>query len=72
MFESSDLRRREILHFRSVCPFCPGGGGGGGGGGGTLIFSFSYILRLGLFFGGFKILNFNLFWGFQKTEYFLG
>ena len=28
---------------------CPLGGGGGGGGGGTLIFS--YIRRLGLFFG---------------------
>ena len=41
------------------------------GGGGTLIFS--YICRLWLFsaiFGGFKILNFNHFWGFQKTEYF--
>ena len=22
--------------------------------------------------GGFKILNFNIFWGFQKNEYFLG
>ena len=32
---------------------------------------FSYIRRLGLFFG-FKILNFNIFWGFQKNEYFLG
>ena len=31
MFKISDLRRREILHFRSVCP--PEGGGGG-----TLIF----------------------------------
>ena len=30
-----------------------------GGGGGTLIF-------------GFKILNFNIFWGFQRNEYFLG
>ena len=47
---------------------CPQGGGGGGGGG-TLIFS--HIRRLGLFFG-FKILNFNIFGGFQKNEYFLG
>ena len=53
-------------------PFVLWRGGGGGGGvnsrcwvpqGGTLIFS--YIRRLGLFFG-FKILNFNIFWGFQK------
>ena len=40
-----------------------------GGGGGTLIFS--HIRRFGLFFG-FKILNFNIFGGFQKNEYFLG
>ena len=38
-------------------------------GGGTLIFS--YIRRLGLFFG-FKILNLNFFGGFQKNDYFLG
>ena len=41
--------------------------------GGVLILS--YIRRLWLFFfwgGGFKILNFNIFWGFQKNEYFLG
>ena len=39
--------------------------------GGTLIFS--HIRRLGLFFwGGFKILNFNIFWGFQKNEDFWG
>ena len=41
----------------------------GGGGGGTLIFS--YIRRLGPFFG-FKILNFDIFLGFQKNKYFLG
>ena len=34
-----------------------------GGGGGTLIFS--YIRRLGSFFG-FKILNFNIFGGFSE------
>ena len=37
--------------------------------GGTL--KFLYILRLGLFFR-FKILNFNIFWGFQKNKYFWG
>ena len=42
----------------------------GGGGGGTLIFS--QIRRLGLFFFGFKILNFIIFWGFEKNEYFWG
>ena len=36
---------------------------------GVLIFS--YIHRLGLFFR-FKILNFNIFWGFQKNEIFWG
>ena len=37
--------------------------------GGTLIFS--YIRRLGLF-SGFKILNFNIFGGFQRNEFLLG
>ena len=40
-----------------------------GGGGGTLIFS--YIRRLGPFFGG-QILEFQYFLGFQKNEYFFG
>ena len=48
----------------------PRGGGGGRGGGGTL--TFSYIRRLGPFFLGFKILNFNIFLGFQKNKYFFG
>ena len=39
------------------------------GAGGTLIFS--YIRRLGSFFG-FNILNFNIFWGFQKNKYSFG
>ena len=43
--------------------------GGLGPRGGTLIFS--HIRRLGPFFG-LKILNFNIFWGFQKNEYFWG
>ena len=51
MFEISDLRRREILHLRSVCP--PGDVGS-------------------CYFLGLKILNFNIFGGFQKTEYFCG
>ena len=37
--------------------------------GGTLIFS--YIRKLGPFFWV-KFLNFNIFWGFQKNEYFYG
>ena len=41
-----------------------------GGGGGTLIFS--YIRRLGPFFFWFKILNFDIFGGFQKNKYFFG
>ena len=44
-------------------------GGGGGGGGVTLIFS--YIRRLGPFFG-LKISNFNILFGFQRNKYFLG
>ena len=39
------------------------------GGGGTLIFS--YIRRLGPFLG-FKILNFDIFWVFQKNKCFFG
>ena len=40
-----------------------------GGGGGTL--TFTYIRRLGSLFWV-QILNFNIFWGFQKNKYFLG
>ena len=43
--------------------------GGGEGGGGAEIFI--YIRRLGPFLG-FKILNFNIFGGFQKYHYFWG
>ena len=41
----------------------------GGGGGYSDIFL--YMRMLGLFFG-FKILNFNIFGGFQKNKYFWG
>ena len=65
------------LHSPNGCPYiCPTwvpyrllAGFHTGGGGGTLIFS--YIRRVGSFFG-FKILNFNIFGGFQKNEYFWG
>ena len=43
--------------------------GSGGGGGGTLIFH-TYVGSG--YFLGFKILNFNIFWGFQKNEFFFG
>ena len=37
---------------------------------GIILFFHAYV-GLG-YFGGFKILNFNIFGGFQKTEYFWG
>ena len=40
--------------------------------GGRGYYDISYIRRLEPFFGGFKILNFNIFKGFQKNEYFWG
>ena len=43
--------------------------GWGPGGGGTLIFH-TYVGSV--HFLGFEILNFNIFWGFQKNEYFFG
>ena len=45
------------------------GGGGGGVGGGECTPTFSYIRKLGSFLR-FKFLNFNIFGGFQKNEYF--
>ena len=48
MFEISDLRGRETLHLRPVCPFVHQGREGGGGGGSLI---FSYIRRFRLFFG---------------------
>ena len=38
---------------------------------GGVLFLFSYIHRLGSFWG-FKILNLTIFGGFQKNEYFFG
>ena len=59
-----------VCHPQSViASYGPGGGGGGGGRGYSDI---SRMRRLGLFFGGFKIMNFIIFWGFQKNKYFLG
>ena len=40
------------------------------GGGGVLLYFHSYVGSG--YFLGFKILNFNIFWDVQKTEYFLG
>ena len=42
----------------------------GGGGGGVLRYFHTYVGSG--YFLGFKILNFNIFLGFQKNEYFLG
>ena len=42
----------------------------GGGGGGVLGYFTTYV-GSGHFLG-FKILNFSIFWGFQKNIYFLG
>ena len=50
-------------------PCRPRGGGGGGGGGGTLIFS--YLRRLGPFFGV-KNFEFQYFWGFSEKIIFFG
>ena len=43
--------------------------GGGGGEGGVLWYFHTYLGSAHLW--GFKILNFNIFWGFQKNKYFL-
>ena len=59
MFVISDLRR-EILHLGSVCLFFPEGGR-------VLLYFHTYV-GLGYFLG-FKILNFNIFGGFQKTDF---
>ena len=43
----------------------------GGGGGGGVLWKFYTYVGSGYFLG-FKILNFNIFGGFQKNKYFLG
>ena len=45
---------------------------GGGGGGVTHIFLFFYIYVGSDHLLGFKILSFNIFFGFQKNEHFWG
>ena len=57
MFEISDLRRK-ILNLRSVCLSPPG----------VLLYFHAYVGSS--YFWGFKILSFNIFGGFQKTECF--
>ena len=59
IFEISDLRRK-ILHLMSVCPPPPPPG--------VLLYFHAYVGSG--YFWGFKILNFNIFGGFQKTECF--
>ena len=71
MFEISDLRR-EILHLRSVFLFSRGGWGGDGEGGGIFLYLYFHAYVGSGYFWGFKMLNFNIFGGFQKTEYFGG
>ena len=60
MFEISDLRR-EILHLRSVCLFPPLG---------VLLYFHAYVGSG--YFGGFKILNFNIFGGMKILWIFYG
>ena len=77
MLVKKTLRISDKYKYRTKCRMCnahymaikPGYNSRGGGGGGTLIFS--YIRRLGSFYGV-KILNFSILGGFQKNEYFWG
>ena len=46
--------------------------GGGGGGWGKRILWYFHTYVDSAIFGGYKILNFNIFWGFQKNEYSFG
>ena len=66
VFEISDLRRREILHLRSVCPpgcVCVGGGGG------VLLYLHTYAGSD--YFFVVQNSEFQYFF-FQKTKYFWG
>ena len=71
MFEISDLRRREILHLRPVCPFSPGKYFhtyiGRGFFFGSTIFCFVFFRKLNIF-GGMKILLI-FFWVITKLDY---
>ena len=64
IFEILYLRREILLHLRSVCLW------GGGGGGGVNLYFHAYV-GLG-YFGGFKILNFNIFGGMKILWIFFG
>ena len=54
MFEISDMRRREILLLKSVCPLVP------------------LHTSVPGYFLGFKVLNFNIFWGMKVLWIFFG
>ena len=58
-----------MRHSERIRTNIKGVGWGGGGGGYSDIFI--HTCKLGSFFG-LKFLNFDIFWGFQKNEYFLG
>ena len=67
--------KRDVRNFRfeegdssSQVRLCFPPSRGGGGGGGVLLYFHAYVGSG--YFGGFKILNFNIVGGFQKTEYF--
>ena len=62
----SSLGDKCANHWASMLE-SPGGGGGGG-----VLWYFNTYVGSGHSFFGFKILNFNIFGGFQINEYFLG
>ena len=55
-----------MIHKRSTTLEAPGGGGGGG------VLWYFHTCVGSSYFWGFKILNFNIFLAFQKSEYFWG
>ena len=55
MFKISDLRRREILHLKSMASVCFSSMGKGEGGD-TLIFAYSFFFQKTEYFGGLRIL----------------
>ena len=64
MFEISDLRRREILHLKSVC-FPPWGRGGG------YIFIFIFFRKLNILGGGGSEDFGDIFGGYHKIGLYL-